>query len=96
VGRYIKAKCLGSLEIDSRLKPCRSLNWQIGRFVTTQDAVDVRGSQPKQVVLIGPVGHEAAGSDEGLERVDGRQAVLGSEYDDEIAMGDGTGVWRED
>jgi len=27
VGRYIKAKCLGSLEIDSRLEPCRSLNW---------------------------------------------------------------------
>jgi hypothetical protein len=27
VGRYIKAKCLGSLEIDSRLEPRRSLNW---------------------------------------------------------------------
>jgi hypothetical protein len=27
VGRYIKAKCLGGLEIDSRLEPCRSLNW---------------------------------------------------------------------
>jgi hypothetical protein len=26
VGRYIKAKCLGSLEIDSRLEPRRSLN----------------------------------------------------------------------
>jgi hypothetical protein len=27
VDRYIKAKCLGSLEIDSRLEPRRSLNW---------------------------------------------------------------------
>ena len=27
VGRYIKAKRLGSLEIDGRLEPCRSLNW---------------------------------------------------------------------
>src|SRR5215469_11109514 len=94
VGRYIEAKCLGSLEIDSRLEPCRSLNWQISWFVTTQDAVDIRGSQPKQVVLIGPVRHEAAGHDEGLERVDRRQAVPSSERDDEIAMDDGTGVWR--
>ena len=27
VGWYIKAKCLGGLEVDSRLEPCRSLNW---------------------------------------------------------------------
>ena len=27
VGRYIKAKCLRSLEIDSRLESCWSLNW---------------------------------------------------------------------
>ena len=27
VGRYLKAKCLGSVEIDCRLEPRRSLNW---------------------------------------------------------------------
>src|SRR6516164_8811755 len=55
--------------------------------------VDIGGSQPKQVVLIGPIGHEAAGYDKGLERVDRRQAVPGYERDDEIAMRNSGGVW---
>src|SRR5262249_53547481 len=45
--------------------------------------------------VIDGVGHEAAGEDEGAERVDRRQPVLGGKRDDEVAVQNGRAVRRE-
>src|SRR5207244_598097 len=63
-----------------------------GRLSGLEDAVDIECRVPKQVDLIGPVGHETAGCDPESGRVNRRQPVPGSEGNDKIAMQDGCGL----
>jgi len=55
VDRLRRSKVVGCFEFGG------GLYWEIGGFVAAQDAVDIGRRQPEIVVLVGPIGHEAAG-----------------------------------
>src|SRR6516165_1225921 len=55
VDRLRRSKVDGCFEFGG------GLYWEIGGFVAAQDAVDIGRRQPEIVVLVGPIGHEAAG-----------------------------------
>src|SRR5215831_16325788 len=95
-GWHSYTESLRSFEVDACLELCRCLHRQFGGLVTAQNAIDIESCQPKHIVLIGPVRHETACRDEEMERVDRRQAMPRHERDDEIAMGDGHRIWRQD
>jgi hypothetical protein len=45
--RHLKAKRLGSLEVESELVLCRLLNREIGRFLAAKNAIDIGGGATK-------------------------------------------------
>src|SRR4029434_7798075 len=58
---------LGSLEIDDQLKPGGAFDRQVGRFRAPQEAVDVGGHAPRQVVAVRPIGQQAPSLGKGCE-----------------------------
>ena len=58
--RHVEAERLGGLEVDDQLEFGRRLHWQVGGLLALEDAIDVAGSQPELVDLIGSVGHQSA------------------------------------
>ena len=47
---------LGGLEIDDQFEPGGAFDGQVGRFRAPQEAVDVGGHAPRQVVQVRPIG----------------------------------------
>jgi len=71
-----------AIRIDDKLKLCRLLNGQISRFCTFQDLIDINSCAPIEVVGVHPIGHEAAGFDILLLRVNRRRPVFAGKLDD--------------
>ena len=83
-------------QIDDCFEFGGGLYWEIGGFVAAQDTVDVGRRQPEIVVLVDPIGHEAAGHDKKIKCVDRRQFVPGRKRDDKIAMLDSGAIRRQE
>ena len=83
-------------QIDDCFEFGGGLYWEIGRFVAAQDTVDVGRRQAEIVVLVDPIGHEAAGHDKKIKCVDRRQFVPGRKRDDKIAMLDSGAIRRQE
>jgi hypothetical protein len=79
-------KRLSGLEINHHFVLGRRLHRKVGRLRTLEDAINVTGRAPVWVDRIGPVGDEAAGSDEEALPIHCRQFVAGRQRDDQIAM----------
>ena len=62
--RDVEAERLGGLEIDHQLVFGRRLHRQVGRLLTSEDAIDITCRLPELFDLIWPIGDQAAGSDE--------------------------------
>ncbi len=54
-GRHVDAESLRGLEIDHQLEPGRRLHRQVARFLTPEDAVDIRCRLPGLLDLIDAV-----------------------------------------
>jgi hypothetical protein len=50
-GRDFEAESLRRLEIDHRFILRRSLHWQVGRLLALEDAIDVSGRGPQQMIM---------------------------------------------
>ena len=61
--RYIEPKRLGGLEVDHEFVLGRRLHRQVGRLLTSENAIDIAGRAAVLVGLIGSVGDEAASHD---------------------------------
>jgi hypothetical protein len=94
--RHCQAKRLRRFEIKDRFVFCRRLHRKIGGLGAAQYAIDVICRLSKQIDLVNPVAHEATGRDPETGRIDRRQAVLGRERDDEIAMQGGRVIRRQE
>src|SRR6516225_1221588 len=86
--RHFNAERLGSLEVDHRFIPRRCLHWQVRRALALEDAIDINCCPSILVDDIWPVGHQAAAGYEEAQGVDGRQAMPGSQRDDQITLTD--------
>src|SRR5262245_48928461 len=95
-GRHGPAESLCRLDIENSLKLGRRLHRKIGRLRAAQDAVHIFRRLPKLVNPFHPVGHEATCGDKEAVRIDGRQAMLCRERDDEVAMSIGCAVRQYD
>src|SRR5262249_56674046 len=73
---------LGRLEVDDQLELRRLLHWEVGRFGSPENAVDIRGSASRKILAVATVGHEPANLDEESRWKDCRQPLLGREGDD--------------
>jgi len=85
--RHVEAERLGGLEIDREPVLRRRLYWQIGRFLSLEDAIYVPSREPVLVGDIRPVGRQTAASDVKGEWVDCGQSVSGRERNDQFATG---------
>src|SRR5262249_42464765 len=92
---HLEPERLRGLEVEHGFVLGRHLHRQVGRSRAAQYAVDVGGSVPEHVELVGPVGHEAASNDEHTKSVHRRQAVARRKCDDKIAMSERRGVRRQ-
>ena len=52
VGRYRDADLLGSFQIDDHFEIARHLDWQISRFGTFENPIDVPSTSPSQSVIV--------------------------------------------
>ena len=87
---------LCSLEIDDKFVPGGSLNWEITRFLASQNAIDVCCRPSPLIDLIGPVGHEPALGCQIPEWINCRQAMVCRQCDDRLAVGNGERIRRDD
>ena len=62
--RHVEAERFGGLHVDHQLVLGRRLHGQVGWLLALEDAIDVNGRATVMVVLIRPVGDQAAGGDE--------------------------------
>ena len=85
-GRHGQTQRLGGFQVDDGFILGRHLHRKIGRLGAAQDAVDIGRRRPKLFGAVGAVAHEPTGHDEETVGVDGGQAVLGREPDDEVAV----------
>ena len=76
-----KAECFGGLEVENHFVLGRGLHWEVGRFLTFENAIDIAGGAPTVVNNVRPVGNQTAGADE-LAPVENRgQFVPGRKRD---------------
>ena len=78
-GGIVSPICLGSFDIDYHFESGRCLHRKLGRFVATQNAVDIGCTQPIVFILINPIGRKASGLNKELKGIHCRKAVLGHE-----------------
>src|SRR5262245_34102626 len=76
IRRNRHADLLSRLKIDHKFKLGRLLDGQISRLGAFQDLIDVYGSAPETLILVGCVGHETARFHEVVSFEHGRQPVL--------------------
>src|SRR6516225_674610 len=77
---------LCGLKIDAERELGRLDDRKIGRFLASEDAVDITSDTPERVGSDSPVGDEATTGDEQGKAVDGRQLVAGRKLDNQFAM----------
>src|SRR6185503_19408258 len=94
--RNSNAERLRCSNVDGCSEFGRGLYWEIGGFVAAQNTVNIGCRQSEYLVLIGRIGHEAAGRDKKIKSVDRGQFVPGRKRDDEIAMHDGGAIRRQE
>ena len=86
IGGTVEAERLRSLQVDDHFEFGRCLHREVGRLFAFEDAIDIAGGAPKLVDSVGPVGDQAAGGDEELDRVDRGQSATDRQGKDQIAM----------
>ena len=69
-GGTVEAERLGSLEVDHQFVLGRRLHRQVGGLLALEDAIDVAGGLPVLVDVIGPIGDQAAVSNEEPSGID--------------------------
>ena len=79
VGGTSRPSALAVLRLIDQLVLGRRLHWKVGRLLALEDAIDVARRASVLVDDIGPVGNQAAASDEGAIGIDGGQSVPGRE-----------------
>ena len=86
--RECQSDLLRRLQVDDELKLRRLLHRQISRFGAFQDLVHVNSRAPIEVIVVRPVGHEAALIDKLLLEVNSRQPVFAGKLDDPLSFGE--------
>src|SRR5260221_13363713 len=94
--RKIEAEGFCRLHVNHQIILCRSLDLKIGRLLALENAIDITGRAPKLVDAIGPVENQPAAVDIVSVAIHGRKSVLGSQFNDEIAMRRHSGARRYD
>src|SRR5712671_4339719 len=94
--RKIEAEGFCRLQVNHQIIFGRSLDRKIGRLLTLENAIDITGRAPKLVDAIGPVENQPAAVDIVSVAIHGRKSVLGSQFNDEIAMRRHSGARRYD
>ena len=84
--RRIEAERLGSLEIDDKFEFGCKLHWKIARLFPLEDAIDVRLSAPVKVDIVDAIGRQASAFYKVAKWVDGRQAVPGSQINNQVPV----------
>ena len=74
--RHSEAHRLGGFKIDHQLVPGRRLHRQVSWFLALENAIDVISRAPVLVDRTGPIGDQAATTDELAIGVDRGQSVL--------------------
>jgi hypothetical protein len=83
--RDFEAEHLGGLQVDDQFVFGRRLYRKVGRLLALENAIDVSSRAPVVVGLIGPVGDQAAATDEVAVRIHGGQSVPRRKRDDQFA-----------
>src|SRR5262245_7215474 len=86
------AECLRGVEVDHQYVLVRVLHRQIGWLLALEDAIDICRSAPVEIDRVGPIGQQAAVDGLATDRVDGREAVAGRQWDEGRTIGEGDGV----
>src|SRR6266404_8032130 len=94
--RKIEAEGFCRLQVNHQIIFGRSLDRKIGRLLALENAIDITGRAPKLVDAIGPVENQPAAVDIVSVAIHGRKSVLGSQFNDEIAMRRHSGARRYD
>src|SRR6516162_2886349 len=85
--RHVKTERLGSLEVDHQLELRRLLDWQLLRFGSLEDAVDVACCETALFDIIVTIGDQAARSRKIVGgKIDRRATVSGRERNDEVTI----------
>src|SRR5262249_58231165 len=83
----VEAKRLGSLYVDDELELRRLLDWQLLRFGSLEDAVDVASCETALFGIIVTIGDQAARSRKiAAVKINRRDTVLGRERNDEVPI----------
>ena len=82
----VRPICFAAFKVDDKFKLRRLLDRQIGRFGAFQDLVDVNSRAAIEVIVVRPVGHEAARIDKLLLWVNSRQPVFDGKLDDPLSF----------
>src|SRR5450631_4769174 len=72
---HSKTQCLGGLQIDHQLVPCRRLHGEVRCLLALQDAVDITSRAAVLVGEIGAIRDQAARRNEHLLEIDRRHPV---------------------
>ena len=91
-GWYFQLERFCRLDVEGGHELGRRLHWEISGLGAAQNAIDVVRDLSELVDPINPIGHEPASGNKERVPVYRREAVLGCERDDEIAMGIGRAV----
>src|SRR4030095_6917129 len=76
------------LQVDHKLELRCLLHRQISRFGAFQDLVHINSRAPIEVIIVRPVGHQAAFIDKPRLEVNCRQAVFDGKLDDPLSFGE--------
>ena len=94
--QHVRWNCHANLfsrrKANDEFKLRRLLYRQISRFCSLEDPVDVVGGLAVQVIVVYPIGHEAALIDKLLRKVNSRQPVFARKLDVPLCFGKKT--WR--
>jgi hypothetical protein len=84
-GRNSEAEGLRGFEIDDERILCRRLHRKVDRLLAHEDAVDIARGPTELVEEVSAVREKTASSGIKAGVVDGRQAMLGRQRDDQLA-----------
>jgi hypothetical protein len=93
--RDFQPERLGSLEVDHQLEFGRCLQWQVGRLLAAQDAVDVAPRTAIWIKQILAIRCQAAVGGKLPDPRNRRQTVAHRKFGNLFAIGPGESVWRK-